>query len=195
MFLNERLIRRSGTLSYAVEALWRGADLLPPKPRMAVARRALGACGRQTWIEYGCRLRRPEHVHLGEDVIVGQGCRLMAYPQGQIYIGPHVMLAPEVLITCVGHRFDPDRHGPPLFHTTGDYGDVRVEPHCWIGARATLLPGVTVGEGAVVAAGAVVHRDVPPWSVVGGVPAKVIKAHRGITAEDMARMAARRPQL
>lgn len=192
MFLTDRLIHRSGTLSYAVETLWRGAELLPPRPRMALIRRALGGCGRSTWVEYGCRLRRPEHVFLGEDVILGQGCRLMAYPQGQIHVEAHVMFGPEVLVTCVGHTFDPARHGPPLFHTTGAYGDVRIGSYCWIGARAVILPGVTVGEGSLVAAGAVVSKDVPPWTAVGGVPAKIIKP-RGLSKADFQRMGARPP--
>ncbi|MFN3202481.1 MAG: acyltransferase [Bradymonadia bacterium] len=192
MFLTDRLISRSGTLSYAIEGLWRGADLLPPKPRMVLARRALGRCGRTTWIEYGCRLRRPECVFIGDDVILGQGCRLMAYPQGQIHIDDHVMFGPEVLITCVGHTFDPERHGPPLFHHTGDYGAVHIERYAWIGAHSVILPGVTVGEGAIVAAGAVVHRDVAPYTIVGGVPARHLK-DRDLTAEDFARMGARPP--
>lgn len=193
LVLTRALIRRSGTLSFAVESLWRLADGLPPPARMALLRRALGRCGRTVWIEYGCRLRRPEHVHLGDDVVIGAGCRLMAYPQAPITIDDHVMLAPEVLMTAVGHRFDPERDAPPIFHTTGAYGPIRVRAHVWIGARATLLPGVEVGEGAIVAAGAVVHRDVPPWTVVGGVPARVLKP-RDETAADLARIAARPPR-
>lgn len=190
--LTPQLVRRSGALSFAIDTLWRSADLAPPPARMALLRRALGRCGRTVWIEYGCRLRRPDAIRIGDDTILGQGCRLMAYPDGPIEIGDHVMLAPEVLITTVGHRFDPETHTPPIFHTTGDYGPVRIGDWAWLGARATILPGVEVGEGAIVAAGAVVTRDVSPWTVVGGVPARHLK-DRDETRADLERIAARPP--
>ena len=192
MILTRALIQRTGTLSYAVETLWRTADLLPPRPRMALLRRALGQCGRMVWIEYGCRLRRPERIRVADDVIIGQGCRLMGYTQAEISIGSHVMLAQEVLISTVGHRFDPEHHQPPLFETTGDYGPVSIGEWCWLGARSVIVPGVQVGEGVIVAAGAVVTRDVEPWTVVAGVPARVIKK-RSETRADLERMGARPP--
>lgn len=193
VILTRDLIFRSGMLSFGIEAMWRAADLMPPPARMALLRRALGTCGKTTWIEYGCRLRRPECIHVGDDVIIGQGTRLMGYSQAGIYIGNHVMFAQEIFATTVGHFFDGEIHQPPAFETTGTYGEIHVGDWAWIGARATLLPGVRVGEGAVVAAGAVVARDVPPWTIVGGVPAKVIKP-RPETLDDMHRIAARSPR-
>jgi acetyltransferase-like isoleucine patch superfamily enzyme len=62
---------------------------------------------------------------------------------------------------------------------------IRVEDHVWIGARAVILPGVTIGEGAVVGAGSIVSRNVPPWSIAVGNPAKVIKKRELTTALEL----------
>lgn len=78
------------------------------------------------------------------------------------------MCAPGVRISTINHDVN-ERH------TTYTYGKVTLKKNAWIGMNATICPGVTVGKYAVVAAGAVVTKDVPDYAVVGGVPAKVIK--------------------
>jgi len=109
--------------------------------------------------------RSREKLRIGRNSIVNRRCTLDA--RGGITIGENVSLSPEVMILTSEHvKDDPDfgvRDRP-----------VVVEDHVWIGSRATILPGVTIGRGAVVAAGAVVARDVPPYCVAGGVPARVI---------------------
>lgn len=87
-----------------------------------------------------------------------------------ITIGDHIGVGHEVMILTTTHRMGPpERRNGPTYTAP-----VRIEDGAWIGARTTILPGVTVGRGAVVAAGAVVVRDVAPNTMVGGVPAKVI---------------------
>jgi maltose O-acetyltransferase len=87
--------------------------------------------------------------------------------RGGLEIGADVSISPNVMILTAGHD---------LNHPRFEYVPQRVviEDHVWIGSRATIMPGVTVGRGAVVAAGAVVTRDVEPLTVVGGVPARPI---------------------
>lgn len=85
------------------------------------------------------------------------------------------MLGPYVNINCADHGM---ALGEPMRFQQGSYGPVVIEEDCWIGSHSVILKGVTVGAGAVVAAGAVVTRDVPSLSIVGGVPARVI-GHRG----------------
>jgi acetyltransferase-like isoleucine patch superfamily enzyme len=89
-----------------------------------------------------------------------------------IVIGDRVALGQEVMILTGTH----DTSDPTCRNGAIVAAPVRVGGGAWLGARCVILPGVTIGEGAVVAAGAVVTRDVPPHTVAGGVPAKVIKS-------------------
>jgi carbonic anhydrase/acetyltransferase-like protein (isoleucine patch superfamily) len=85
------------------------------------------------------------------------------------------MLGPFVNINCADHGLG---LGEPMRFQEGSYGPVLIGEDCWIGSHAVILKGVTIGDGAVVAAGAVVTGDVPAYAVVGGVPAKVIGDRR-----------------
>ena len=106
-------------------------------------------------------------ISLGKNVFINHGCSFLDI--GGITIEDDVQIGPRVNLTSENHPLDP-----------GDRKTVILQPilikrNAWIGAGATILPGVTIGENAVVAAGAVVSRDVPPNTVVAGIPAKVVK--------------------
>eukprot|EP01039_Chlorochromonas_danica_P011438 gene11438-12788_t len=106
-------------------------------------------------------------IRLGKNVFINHDCSFLDL--GGITIEDEVMLGPRVNLISETHPLDPtDRHALIT-------KPVVIKRNAWIGAGATVLPGVTVGENAVVAAGAVVSRDVPPNAVVAGVPACVIK--------------------
>jgi acetyltransferase-like isoleucine patch superfamily enzyme len=115
----------------------------------------------------GAEFHKPANVEIGADSVVGARCLLDARG-GKLSIGAHVDIAQDVNIWTLQH--DPD---DPLHGTRG--AGVVVEDYVWIASRATILPGVRLGRGAVVACGAVVTRDVKPLQVVGGVPARLIK--------------------
>lgn len=104
-------------------------------------------------------------VTIGKNVLINQGVCMTAC--GGITIEDGVMIGPEVAIASINHELD------NLFILLGK--SVTIKKNAWIGTRAAIMPGVTVGEGAIVAGGAVVVKDVPPYTVVGGNPAKVIK--------------------
>ena len=108
-----------------------------------------------------------KNIHLGRGVFINAGCKFQ--DQGGIYLGDRVLVGQNVVLATLNHGMDParraDLHPAPI----------RIGDDAWIGANATVLPGVTIGHGAVVAAGAVVTSDVPEMTVVGGVPARVIK--------------------
>lgn len=89
----------------------------------------------------------------------------------KLWFGDNVMIAPGVTITTVGHPLSPKGRR----EHRGIAKEVHIGNDVWIGANAVILPGVTIGDGTVVGAGAVVTKDIPPMSVVAGVPAKVIK--------------------
>ncbi|XWW45640.1 sugar O-acetyltransferase [Fibrella sp. USSR17] len=106
-------------------------------------------------------------IRLGKNIFINHACSFLDI--GGITIEDDVQLGPRVNLTSENHPLDPtDR-------TTLIPRPIVIKRNAWIGAGATILPGVTVGENAVVAAGAVVSRDVPPNTVVAGVPAKVVK--------------------
>ena len=105
-------------------------------------------------------------VKFGKGVFINHSAILSA--SGGIEFEDGVMCAPGVRIATINHDVN-ERH------TKYTYGKVTLKKNAWIGMGATICPGVTIGEYAVVAAGAVVTRDVPDYAVVGGVPAKVIK--------------------
>ena len=104
-------------------------------------------------------------VFIGKRTVINQGCLL--YTTGGLVIGDNVSISAGVWLVTGTH--DMNNPGFP-----DSYRPITIGNYVWIGMRATLLGGVTVGEGAVVMAGAVVTHDVPPFAVVGGVPARVI---------------------
>lgn len=111
--------------------------------------------------DYGANLK------IGKQVFINSGA--MFTDLGGIELEDKVLVGPNVTIISVNHPLDPaKRRGVEL-------KSVRIKENAWLGANATILPGVTVEENAVVAAGAVVSKDVPANTVVAGVPAKVIK--------------------
>ena len=112
------------------------------------------------YCDCGCRMT------IGKNVIINKGATILS--PGQVVIEDNVLIGPEVKITTVDHDLL-DRHN--LFH----FGKVTIKENAWICIGAIICPGVTIGKNAVVAAGAVVTKDVEPNTIVGGVPAKVIK--------------------
>lgn len=108
-----------------------------------------------------------EFIEIGRQVFINHGCSFLAL--GKISIEDEVLIGPKVMIVSESHPLDPKQRKALLTQP------VVIKRNAWIGAGATILPGVTIGENSVVAAGAVVSRDVPANSVVAGIPAKVVK--------------------
>jgi acetyltransferase-like isoleucine patch superfamily enzyme len=118
----------------------------------------------------------PERISLGARARIGARATLWAGPgAGRIVIGDDALFGPDVLVTAAGYRFN---DGGPVTDQLMDEADVVIGDDVWIGAKAVLLPGARVGDGAVVAAGAVVRGAVPAFAVVAGVPAKVVGQRR-----------------
>ena len=105
------------------------------------------------------------NIHLGKNVFINSGCHFQ--DQGGIWIGDGALIGHNVVLETINHDMDPASR-------MNHYAPIRIGSRAWIGASAVILSGVTVGDDAVVAAGAVVTKNVAPGSVVGGVPAKVI---------------------
>ena len=109
------------------------------------------------------------------DVIIGDHTRIGLHNTiiGPVDIGNHVNLAQGITVTALNHNFSDTKKR--IDEQGVSTNQVTIEDDVWVGANAVILPGVTIGEHCVVAAGAVVTKDVPPHSLVAGVPAKVIK--------------------
>lgn len=110
-------------------------------------------------------LRSPYRIEIGENCNINKKCVLDG--RGGVKIGNNVDIAQEVNIWTEEH----DYNSPDFISTENP---VVIEDYVWIASRATILPGVTIGRGAVVACGAVVTKDVPPLAIVAGIPARII---------------------
>jgi acetyltransferase-like isoleucine patch superfamily enzyme len=116
-------------------------------------------------VELGIRLDMPSKVCIGKNILIGNNFNCDA--MGGVVIEDGVMIAHQVSLLTVNH----DLHD----HRILVCSPIHIKKNAWIGAKATILQGITIGENAVVGAGAVVTKDVPDNTVVGGIPAKVIK--------------------
>lgn len=108
-----------------------------------------------------------KNIHIGKNVFINAGCKMQ--DQGGIYIGDDVLIGHNAVFATLNHALNPEDRGdlhPKAIH---------IEDKVWLGSNVTVLQGVTIGEGSIVAAGAVVTKDVPKNTVVGGIPAEIIK--------------------
>lgn len=139
--------------------------------RRQFAKKIAFHCGNHVNIEHGASFT--PGLSIGDRSGVGVHCELT----GPISIGSDVMMGPEVIIYTSGHKFD--RTDISMM----DQGFTDVKPvvignDVWIGRRVIIMPGVTIGDGCIIGAGAVVTKDIPDYSVAVGVPAKVIKRRK-----------------
>ena len=119
-----------------------------------------------------------KNITIGRDVFINSGCHFQ--DQGGITIGDGSLIGHNVVLATINHDLS------PLNNRENHYVPIVIEDHVWVGSNATILPGVTIGRWAVVAAGAVVTKDVGEFTVVGGVPAKEI---RKVSQEESASLA------
>lgn len=165
----------------------------------AIYRQFLGALGPGALFSRADRLRNPSHIFIGPKAMIAHGARfdITHDASGQQYdgeihigegtiieprvhiaaatkltIGRHVLFASNVFVTDHDHGFlDPNL---PVSHQPLIVAPTRVEDWAWLGENAVILKGVTIGRGAVIGANSVVTRDIPPFAIAAGVPARVI---------------------
>ncbi len=134
--------------------------------RKLIIKSQFKSVGKQTNFLIGIEYRKPKNISIGNNSVVNKRV-LLDGRGGQLIIGNNVDIAQETNIWTLEHDVHDD------FHTdTG--ADVIIEDYVWIASRVTILPGVKIGKGAVVAANSVVTKDVLPMAIVGGIPAKVL---------------------
>lgn len=152
-------------------------------------------------IQYPFNISHPERINIGSGVTILSNVRMQIYPEltgldsrisigdgsyivynnsflagGNITIGKQVLMASNILITSENHGMDPMLETPYMDQKL-ICKDVNIGDGVWIGQGAMILPGVTIGEKSIIAAGAVVTKSIPAYCIAGGVPAKVIKRY------------------
>ena len=120
--------------------------------------------------EYKIYISDAKHIKLGSFVRINENTFL----QGEVKIGNYVMIAPNVSVYSKTHRHH-DISTPMVLSGETQTKTVVIEDNVWIGINAVILPGIRIGQGAIVGANSVVTKDVEPFSIVGGVPAKIIR--------------------
>ena len=141
------------------------------KIRYYLLRNLFKSCGKDVTICSGVRIHGHKKLSIGNNVRIGEKSRISA--TGGVTIGNNVEIGPEIMIWSSNHNY----YAPTALPFGKEKVDrpVVIHDNVWIAARACIVPGVIIGEGAVVAMGAVVTKDVPPCALVGGNPAKVLK--------------------
>ena len=140
--------------------------------RRFLARGMLDGCGKKVNIEHGAFFASGKGITIGNHSGLGMGCRVA----GPLEIGDDVMMAPGVTIVTQNHETS-DLTRPMRLQTAPKH-KVTIGNDVWIGANVIILPGITIGNGCIIAGGAVVTHNVPDYAVVGGNPARIIKDRR-----------------
>lgn len=141
------------------------------KLRYFLYKRKLKSCGTFVNFASGIKFLSAKNIEIGNNVKIGNSCLFMGH--GGITVGNNVSFGPQVVIWTSNHNYYSPEELP--YDNTMFLKPVTVKDNVWVGTRACIIPGVTIEEGAVVAMGAVVTKDVPKGAVVAGNPAKIIK--------------------
>jgi maltose O-acetyltransferase len=141
---------------------------LSKKCRALVCKQIFQSSGRNVNVEHGAYFGSGRFIQIGDNSGIGVDCHVPA----NIRIGNDVMMGPDVLIIGRNHRFD-DISKPMRLQGYKDAPPVVIEDDVWLGTRAIILPGIRIGRGAIIGAGAVVTKDVPPFAICAGNPACV----------------------
>nr|WP_270641866.1 acyltransferase [Paeniclostridium sordellii] len=146
--------------------------LLGNKLRTLICRKLFGKTSGNFTVKKGAVFGEGNNIEIGTNSEIGANSRFMI--SGILKIGNDVIMAPDVFIVDSNHKFDSRSIS---IKDQGSYNakNIIIEDDVWIGARAIILPGVKIGKGSIVGAGSVVTKNIEPYSIVGGNPAKTIK--------------------
>ena len=148
-------------------------SMIIKKMRSSVGKHLFDRCGTNINIEKGADFGSGKGITIGSNSGLGINCKV----RGPLEIGDNVMMGPDVVIMTNSHNFE--RIDIPMnIQGSAVPKKVVIGNDVWIGTRAIILPGTTIGNGAIIGAGAVVTKDVPEYGIVGGVPAKLIRSRK-----------------
>lgn len=162
--------------SYISNLLFFILDILPPFLRTIIFKIIFLKFGSKSYIDYTTFWRYSKKISIGDNVSINRGCKFYAsyfVKDAYIEIGNNVVIAPDVTFYSAGHNYK-------YCDLPDIASSIIIEDYVWIGGKTIVLPGVRIGKGAVIGAGSVVSKDIPPFSIAVGNPAKIIK-ERGLT--------------
>lgn len=136
-------------------------------------RHIFASAGKNINIEGGADFGIGNQIRIGDNSGIGIDCKL----RGPVTIGNDVLMGPEVIIFTNGHNHE-YTDIPIRLQGTTESKEVRIGNDVWIGQRVIIMPGVTIGDGCIIGAGAIVTRNIPAYTVAAGIPAKVVKHRR-----------------
>lgn len=140
--------------------------------RYNICKNIFDYCGKNVNVERLAYFGDGQGIFIGDNSGIGVNCKV----QPPVKIGNDVMMGEDVIIITNTHKFDDC--SIPMRIQGSETLPVIIEDNVWIGSRAIILPGVKIGKGSIIGAGAVVTKDIPEYSIVGGVPAKLIRSRK-----------------
>lgn len=176
--MNDKMNKAIGYFTYVFLGSWLPHYQLHHTWKIAKIIRSF--CGTLMFIKCGKNTDIGRHISFSSNIELGNNSSIgdFAHIQGSLIVGDNVMIAPHCAFIATDHNIS-DTTVP--MNTQGDYNKtIVIDDDVWIGYGVIILKGVHIGKGAVCAAGAVVTKDVPSYTIVGGVPAKVIKRRRNL---------------
>lgn len=153
-------------------------DYSDTESKRMIMENLLGSLGKHVHIDIDFHCEYGKNIHIGDHVIINMNCTFV--DNNRIDIGNRVLIASDVKMYTATHSTSPSVRNysgnpNPDFWCQTYARPIKIDDEVWIGGGAILLPGVTIGKGSVIGAGAVVTKDIPPYSVAVGNPARVIK--------------------
>ncbi len=144
-------------------------SLMIRRMRGSVGKYLFDECGSNINIERGADFGTGKGISIGDFSGLGVNCKV----RGPLQVGKNVMMGPDVIILTHSHNFDDVN--TPMRQQGGCTKGVIIGDDVWIGTRAIILPGICIGNGVIIGAGAVITKDIPDYAIVGGVPARILK--------------------
>lgn len=170
-FIKKHFFRDAFLLySYYLNIAFFILDLLPHFIRDIFFKISFKKFGKNVTVDYKTFFRYMSTIEIGDNVSINRGCEFYTSANlgTVIKLEEHVVLSPNVKIYSAGHNYN-------FLHLPDTSGDVIIRKNVWIGGNSIILQGVEIGEGSVVSANSVVTKNVPPYSIVAGTPAKIVK--------------------
>ncbi len=138
--------------------------------RSAIAKSCLDNAGREVNIEQGANFGNGDGISIGDYSGIGVDCSV----RGPLLIGNNVMMGPEVIIITANHGFE-RIDIPMMVQGSSPRKKVIIGNDVWIGTRAIILPGITIGNGVIIGAGSIVTKDIPDYAIAAGNPARIVR--------------------